>query len=331
MEYTILEKIGKGGFGNVYKAKHKITNDIVALKTISLKSHKQISNKIKNELKVSKTLIHPNIVKYYDAYYNNKTVAIIYEFCDGDTLKTFIKKLHMSSIDNLQKEIICKKILCQIKNAIEYMYTRNVVHRDLKPENILFKKENNNYVIKLIDFGFSRFISTSNIDTNGNVNINISTCGTPFFMAPEMLCGQCYNIKADLWSFGIMMYQLLYNKMPYQNVNNYSDLINKIKNETIHYDNIYSEQCIHLLKLLLNNDSDSRISWEQFINDKWFCIDNIEITEEEMIFDIKNLSFDTYISTYTSTYTSSEKEKNIIECSGRTIELSFEEEYVILN
>jgi serine/threonine-protein kinase ULK/ATG1 len=304
----------------------------MAMKVISLIDRGKFTKKIINELKLSKMFSHKNIVQYYDAYYNDKNVAIMYEYCDGDTLKLFIHRMHKKQINNAQKELLCKKILCQIRDAIVYMHNMNIIHRDLKPENIMFKAENNNYVVKLIDFGFSKFVSSSSIKENGDVNMHISTCGTPLFMAPELLCGNVYNIKSDLWSFGIIMYQMLYSKMPFSNVKEYSDLVHMIKNTKIEFPNIYSSQCLELMMLLLNKNCNERISWEQFIKNEWFHIDDYTITKKEMEIEISNeINISEDATSLQLIAQKSSLEKELVVCDNRTIELSVIEDYIILD
>jgi serine/threonine protein kinase len=275
-KYKILDSIGKGAFGKVRHGIDIQTNREVALKIIKINNQDRMSiQKVKNELKLSKILKHENIVQYYEAFQNDKMIIIIYEFCDGGSLEKYIKEFN--NFDNHStREKKVKNILIQLKNAMEFINKNNIVHRDIKPENILFKLENGIPILKLIDFGLSRSIDSNFVDESGNISLDVSICGTPIYMAPEILFNQGYNIKADLWSFGIIMYQLLYNKTPFNDINNMGDLRNKLIHNEILFNDVYSTECLDLIKLLLINDPNKRIDWYDFISHPWFTGKNIE-------------------------------------------------------
>ena len=269
-KYKILYPIGKGAFGKVKYGIDTSNNTEVALKIIKIKNQDKITiDKIKNELKLSKILSHKNIVHYHEAFQNDKMIIIIYEYCDKGSLDGYIKELQTEN-DTFIKEKKIKDILIQLKDAMVYMNKHNIVHRDIKPENILFKIENNEIVLKLIDFGFSRTINSECIDESGNISLNMSLCGTPIYMAPEMIFNQGYNIKADLWSFGIIMYQMLYDGTPFNQAKTMNEFCNKLMQENITCKNIYSNECLDLLKSLLINDPIKRIDWTEFISHPWF-------------------------------------------------------------
>ena len=129
-----------------------------------------------------------------------------------------------------------------MSDGLKYLLDKDILHRDLKPQNILLTNE---YNIKITDFGFARKI-------NKDVLLN-TLCGSPMYMAPEIINKQDYNYKSDLWSVGVILYQMFYGTVPF-NVNNFVQLIKKINSQTIDYDinNIkISAQGLQLLKSLL--------------------------------------------------------------------------------
>jgi len=166
------------------------------------------------------------------------------------------------------------------------LYDNNILHRDLKPDNILFNLNCNDFVLKLADFGFSRTFNKDDVTLIGNAPLIQTYCGTPVYMAPEMLLHNSYNIKADLWSLGIILYETMYGDLPYKNIYTMNDLKNIIENKQIHIDEQnYSRDCICLLKSLLEYDPIKRISWEHFFEHDWFTTNNIP---SELFFTAKS-------------------------------------------
>jgi serine/threonine-protein kinase ULK/ATG1 len=269
-KYRIITKtpIGKGGFSVVYQAVDRFDN-IYAIKCIPLEKIKNNTEKFLLELDISMKMKHPNIVKSYDVFKTNKNWYIVCEYCDGGTLSDFIKSL---KCDTMERELICKNYLTQLKNALKYLYRNNIVHRDLKPTNILISGKNPNEMLKLADFGFSRYFSAEDNDplTQQNDFMMTSFCGTPMYMAPELLCNRKYTTKADLWSFGVIMYEMLYGTNPYNYPKSISNLLELMKTQKIVFKETYSNECLSLLKALLEIDVNKRINWESFFKHPWF-------------------------------------------------------------
>ena len=155
----------------------------------------------------------------------------------------------------------------------------NIVHRDLKPQNILINKD---LTIKLCDFGFAReFKETQMSDT---------VCGSPLYMAPEILKNHKYNIKSDIWSLGIIMYEMFMKDHPYK-ANNISDLISKLNNnKPILLNNNMDERCRELIYSLLTIDYTKRIEWDEIFTNEWIYDNNINnnIIQKNIETDINN-------------------------------------------
>jgi serine/threonine protein kinase len=207
------------------------------------------------------------------------------EYCDGGTLENTIKECQ-GITDILSREKIVCYYLSQLKDALECIRKKKIIHRDLKPNNILLTKFK---ILKLADFGFARKVTD---DEESETDLIKTICGSPLYMAPELLNDQHYHIKADLWSFGVIMYQLLYGHHPMDTAFNMSELRKKIKNKKINfhiYDKNYSSECIDLVSNLLEKNPIKRFNWNELFFHEWFKNNsNIEDIDIKDIEDIKD-------------------------------------------
>ena len=211
--YKYISNISSGSFGKVIKAIQISTNEEVAIKIIKKNNY---NSSLKEEIKILKNCEHKNILKFIDYIETNSKFFIIMELLKGGTLKQFILKNN-----NLSEEQI-SKIIKQILSAVNYLHDKNICHRDIKPENIMFKDESFQE-LKLIDFG----LSIKNFYDLGEKDY----CGTFKYMAPEILENKIYNKKIDLFSVGIISYELISNGIhPFINNNNNYYTENNIKN-----------------------------------------------------------------------------------------------------
>jgi serine/threonine protein kinase len=210
---------------------------------------------------------------------DNNNIYIISEYCNGGTFKKFIDDY----IDKLTEREI-KFYMTQIKDALQYLISFNVYHRDIKPHNIFlsYKKNGknkikyNDIILKIGDFGFAKEI--------GEDNMLDTLCGTPIYMAPEILFEKKYYEKSDLWSVGIIFFELIYNKYPFGNPKNIIELMKNINSIPLSFS--YSCDSDELLISLLEKDPIKRISWSDFFNHKWFVVTPVETpVEKEKIID----------------------------------------------
>ena len=275
----IYEKkpIGIGSFAKVYKGFNHITKDVIAIKKINLlKLNKILKDRLTIEIELmQKYNDNINILKLYDVLYseNKDYLYMILEYCDCGDLNNFIK-------NNKLTENEIKYYMNQLKNGLQYLRENNIIHRDIKPKNILLT--DNNKILKICDFGFARSVMD-------DVSLMETLCGSPLYMAPEIINNKKYNIKSDLWSVGIILYEMVYHDHPLGDPVNIIDLMDRLKNRRIVFPQTdISNICIKLLEKLLQTDICKRIEWIDFFNNKWF--DNViecYVSNNELLFDME--------------------------------------------
>ena len=206
--YISFNKIAKGNYGEVILSKKKDTDEIYAVKIINKKYSQSLKEQspIYWEMDISKLLININsdyIIKIYDTFESVDHCYIVMEYLKDD-LYTFIYKNH---IDDKNKLLIIK----QLSESIYTLRKFGIIHRDLKLENIGIINHNNNFKIKLFDFGLSKII--------GNYEKTNETYGSLFYFTPEVLKREYYDYKIDMWPFGIIVYYLMFKKFPFEDKN----------------------------------------------------------------------------------------------------------------
>lgn len=265
--------IGKGKFSKVYFGYHSSSNDNVAVKKISKKSIERSSlERIENEVELLKKIKHQNVVSFKDVIKGTSNIYIICEYANGGDLKTLMKSHGPFN----EKET--KFYINQIKDAMKCLRSHNIVHRDIKPRNLLvnFKKKRQSIhynfqdiQIKLADFGFAKQLEEDFMSE--------TLCGTPFYMAPEIICSNKVHKSSDLWSIGIILYEMHFGTYPFGEPQNMFELKREMEFSFPGIPGISKcqdiEWCEHFYDLLfsiLNQDPDQRISWEHFFNHEWF-------------------------------------------------------------
>ena len=200
--YRIGKKLGEGAFGSVRKITHRVTGETRAVKTIHKKNLRSEEERqtFFNEVSVLRAIDHPNVLKLYEFYQDDKNYYLITEFCSGGELfDRIINSGHFS-------EALAARYMKQILSVVCYCHERNIVHRDLKPENFLLDTTEEDANLKVIDFGTAQFF------THG-VHMT-QKFGTPYYIAPEVL-RKNYNHLCDIWSAGVNMYILLCGFPPF--------------------------------------------------------------------------------------------------------------------
>jgi serine/threonine-protein kinase len=250
--YEIERELGKGAMGAVYLGKDPKISRIVAIKTMALTQEfesdelNEVKNRFFREAESAGRLTHPNIVTIYDAGEEHDLAYIAMEFLKGSNLKSYIKKDNLLPVD---------KVLDLVKRAAEgldYAHTCNVVHRDIKPANIMWDEQTDS--LKITDFGIAHISDSSRTKTG-------TVLGTPSYMSPEQLAGKKVTGQSDLFSLGVMMYQLVTGELPFQ-AESLASLMYKIANEphvppTSINPNIPRCVCI-IINRALEKDTDKR-------------------------------------------------------------------------
>uniref|UniRef100_A0A669PFC6 non-specific serine/threonine protein kinase n=1 Tax=Phasianus colchicus TaxID=9054 RepID=A0A669PFC6_PHACC len=205
-EFSRKDLIGHGAFAVVFKGRHKEKPELeVAVKCINKKNLAKSQTLLGKEIKILKELKHENIVALYDFQVSTFNYG---EYCNGGDLADYLHTMRTLSEDTI------RLFLQQIAGAMKMLHSKGIIHRDLKPQNILLsyaggrKSNPNNIRIKIADFGFARYLQ--------NNMMAATLCGSPMYMAPEVIMSQHYDAKADLWSIGTIIYQCLTGKAPFQ-------------------------------------------------------------------------------------------------------------------
>ncbi|KAI8989542.1 kinase-like domain-containing protein [Pilobolus umbonatus] len=269
--YIILHKIGHGSFATVYKAKHKDTQQTVAIKSV-LKSRltKKLLENLESEISILTSIRHRHIVGLIECQKTESHIYLVMEYCSLGDLSVYIKEIRGSkatrgSAGGLPENVV-RHFLKQLANALQFLRSKNLVHRDIKPQNLLLIPSSDPHalpILKVADFGFARFLP--------NASLAETLCGSPLYMGPEILSHQKYDAKADLWSVGSVLYEMITGKTPFR-AENHLDLLKKIQdnNDRIHFPDEKDERIVigsdlkDLIRKLLKKSPTERLSFEEF-------------------------------------------------------------------
>lgn len=201
--YEILEKVGGGGMALVYKAKCRLLNRFVAVKILRSEfiHDEDFINKFRRESQAAASLSHPNIVSIYDVGVEDNIHYIVMEFVNGKTLKQLIREKGQLSIED------SLDIAIKIAEALSHAHENHIVHRDIKPHNILVTEDG---IVKVTDFGIARAATTSTVTNTSNV------IGSVHYFSPEQARGGYTDEKSDIYSLGVVMYEMITGRVPFQ-------------------------------------------------------------------------------------------------------------------
>ncbi|KAK3262632.1 hypothetical protein CYMTET_28523 [Cymbomonas tetramitiformis] len=248
-DYHVIELVGEGSFGKVYKARRKQSGQIVAIKFILKhgKSEKDIHN-LRQEIEILRSLEHPNIIQMLDAFETRTEFCVVTEYAQGELFEILEddKSLPESTVQHIAKQLVA---------ALHYLHSNRIIHRDMKPQNILICS---GCVVKLCDFGFARVLSQ-------NTMVLTSIKGTPLYMAPELVQEKAYNHTVDLWSLGVILYELYVGQPPFY-TNSIYKLITHIVNDPVKFPSGITEDFRTFLQGLLNKRPTARLNWPDLLN-----------------------------------------------------------------
>ena len=325
--YYYTEPIGYGSFSNVYKGFHFYNKNEVAIKKITKIIDKEYFD---NEIKVMKQLTHENVLKLHKVIKYKLHTYLILDYCESN-LYTYIESGN-NKFNN--------KYFIEVVSGLEYLYTSKILHRDIKPQNILIK----NNIIKISDFGFAKSFEKNQLIT--------TFCGSPLYMAPEIIKHREYNNNSDIWSLGVLLYELISKIHPYT-MRTRRELWKLINDDSIviDYSFIENKKIREFLKNMLVIDPKQRISWEDLFNTfknlnlnvNYSIINNIEKVgnyenHEDDISHIRNQEhiYDSVYSNNTKVRSSSisiidnkqEKKHNISYSAPNNLKNSYMEDYI---
>ena len=208
--YKIEATLGKGSFATVKKAKNRATQERFAVKVLSKKKMSEEDKAgMETEIEILKSLDHPNIVKLVDVFEDERHWCLVMELMQGGELfDQILENDHFSEIE-------AREATKAMVDAIEYCHDKGICHRDIKPENLLLRsKEEGITSLKVADFGLARLLEEDSLAS--------TTCGTPGYVAPEVLMQKPYGKACDYWSIGVVTFILLSGTPPFYEEDNFA-------------------------------------------------------------------------------------------------------------
>lgn len=210
--YLVLERIGQGGMGVVYKAKHTILDRFIALKVLnpSLGNDENSLKRFLREAKLLSKLKHPNAISLYEFGIDNEMPYLVMEYVEGQSLAQVLKD---QGPFDLERSV---RILEQVCDAVESAHQLGIVHRDLKPDNIMITvRPNGDEFVQVLDFGVAKLVSTGD-RTHTKVSTTGVPCGTPHYMSPELIMSETVDGRSDIYALGIILYEMLSGETPFE-------------------------------------------------------------------------------------------------------------------
>ncbi|KAJ0974464.1 hypothetical protein J5N97_016429 [Dioscorea zingiberensis] len=280
-DYMLGPKIGSGSFAVVWRGRHRHTGMEVAVKEID---KQQLSPKVHDsllkEIAILRHVSHPNIVRFHHAILTEERIYLVLEYCDGGDLAAYIQRHGRVS------EAVARHFLRHLASGLQVLQANNLIHRDLKPQNLLLSSNGETPVLKIGDFGFARYLMPQGLaDT---------LCGSPLYMAPEIIQNKKYDAKADLWSVGAILYQLVTGKPPFDGTNQFQLFQNILNSGELKFpQDVLGDlhpDCVDLCKRLLRREPVERLAFEEFFNHKFLdiqrlsgCVESVQNTADDKV------------------------------------------------
>ena len=216
--YEIIQTIGEGGMANVYLAHDIILDRSVAIKVLrgDLAGDEKFVRRFQREALAASSLSHPNIVEMYDVGEDNGMYYIVMEYIKGKTLKQLIKKRGALTLAE------CRDIMLQLTDGVDHAHASYIIHRDLKPQNIMIQ---DNGEIKITDFGIAMALNNTQLTQTNSV------MGSVHYLPPEQASGKGATVKSDIYSMGIMLFELLTGNLPFKGDNAVEIAFKQIKDD----------------------------------------------------------------------------------------------------
>lgn len=251
-DFDIGKPLGKGKFGNVYLGREKTSKFVVALKVLFKSQLKQngVEHQLKREIEIQSHLRHPNILRLYGYFYDESRVYLVLEYAPGGELYKLLQQCKRFD------EKTAANYMAKIGSALKYCHSKNIIHRDIKPENLLMGQ---NAELKIADFGWSVHAPSSRRTT---------LCGTLDYLAPEMLENKMYDEKVDLWCLGILCYEFLVGKPPFE-AESMQTTYSLIRRVAVQFPSYISSGARDFISRLLKKEPAERMSVDNVLNHPW--------------------------------------------------------------
>ncbi|PYI34181.1 kinase-like protein [Aspergillus indologenus CBS 114.80] len=253
--FEVGRALGKGKFGRVYLARERDTGFVCALKVLHKNEiqHGRIEMQVAREIEIQSNLRHPNILRLYGHFHDSKRIILILEYAGKGELYKHLQK------EDRFPEWKAARYIAQMANALQYLHRKHVIHRDIKPENILLGIHGE---LKMSDFGWSVHAPSGR---------RLTKCGTLDYLPPEMVdprkCDKPYDQKVDLWSLGVLMFEFLVGRAPFEDTPVMTQ--RRITKGDMTIPSFVSPEAKDLIRKLLVLDADQRISLENLRQHPW--------------------------------------------------------------
>ena len=261
--FVLTGEIGRGSYAVVYSAIFELCQCPVAIKIFDNRIWEDPEELayVKKEYELQKSVSHPLIPKAHDMFVWSGKLCVLMELVEGSTL------LDYANTHGALSESRARRIIGQLILILEYLHCElGIVHRDIKCENLIIDNQGN---IHLIDFGFARRCEQNNLGEN---KFFVTTCGSPAYVAPEIIENRPYNFMVDIWSMGVVLFAILCGRLPFENTNIAMMLDMILKTEPDFPDTL-SPPCLDLLKKMLVKDMSMRISLKEMREHPWIVYD----------------------------------------------------------
>jgi len=271
-QYVILNRLGRGNFAVVRKVQRKKDGKFFAAKIITKKGMKAKDLQLLGqEVDILKKLAHPNINRLIETFDTKNHLYIVLELLEGENLfENIVKQKKYTEADAAQ-------VIKQVARACEYMHPRGVIHRDLKPENLVYLDKGKDHIC-VTDFGLSKSVANEG-------DLMKTACGTPAFVAPEILRQERYTSQVDMWSLGVILYTMLCGYPPFVE-KNLPALYRTIKRGTVKFDRPYwdnvSDMAKDCVRRLLTVDPQKRLNPVELQKHDWL---NVKARSVNNLFD----------------------------------------------
>ena len=257
-DFTVLKELGAGSFGRVLLVEHKLTKAKYAIKAIDKRNNANIQEKIyfRREIEIMYRVHHPNVVKLFGHFEDNNYCYFIMEYIAGGNIYSLVQKTNFRSATTQQIASIMKDVI----SAVYFLHHMNpkIVHRDIKPENVLLDK---GMVAKLTDFGWSNYMQGDCKRT--------TVCGTPVYLAPEIINNQGHDEHVDIWCIGVLLFELMAGYSPWQgdDVQTVRYNINRLK---IRWPGNMDRDAADLISKILKYNPEERLTLRQMLAHPFF-------------------------------------------------------------